>query len=176
MRKLVRAVLPLGKGIVCDVRGADFNKAHRAPGVGRLRFDVDAVDKDAHPLIACAVRINRITALSFPIPNWRRWLDAADVGMAAGSVSPLTAKTNGPGKPGPLDCLAKTSVHYAANSAFIFFSAFASTWRMRSAETPYSSASSCRVTLLSSSSQRRWMMSRERGSSCSRPSRRNSSW
>ena len=62
------------------------------------------------------------------------------------------------------------------NNAFIFFSAFASTWRMRSAETPYSSASSCKVTLLSASSQRRLMMSRERASSCSRPSRSSSSW
>ena len=62
----------------------------------------------------------------------------------------------------------------AANSAFIFFSALASTWRMRSAETPYSSASSCSVTLLSSSSQRRLMMSRERASSSARPSRSSS--
>jgi hypothetical protein len=63
-----------------------------------------------------------------------------------------------------LDRLAASAGAYAANGAFIFFSAFASTWRMRSAETPYSSASSCRVILLSASSQRRLMMSRERAS------------
>src|SRR6187402_2700438 len=52
----------------------------------------------------------------------------------------------------------------AAMATRIFFMAFASIWRMRSAETPYSSARSCSVALLSSASQRRWMMSRERAS------------
>ncbi len=51
---------------------------------------------------------------------------------------------------------------HAANKPRIFFIAFASTWRIRSAETPYSSARSCNVALLSSFNQRRWMMSRER--------------
>lgn len=41
----------------------------------------------------------------------------------------------------------------------IFFMAFFSSWRTRSAETPYRSASSCSVLLLSSSSQRARMMS-----------------
>lgn len=63
----------------------------------------------------------------------------------------------------------------AANSAFIFFSALASIWRIRSAETPYSSARSCSVILLSASSQRRLTMSRERASSLARPARNRSS-
>src|SRR3546814_13012638 len=69
-----------------------------------------------------------------------------------------------PGFPGRFESPITSHGPQAANSAFIFFSAFASTWRMRSAETPYSSASSCKVTLLSSSSQRRLTMSRERSS------------
>ena len=64
---------------------------------------------------------------------------------------------------------------YAANSAFIFFSALASIWRMRSADTPYSSASSCSVILLSASNQRRLTISRERSSKRAIPSRSRSS-
>lgn len=56
----------------------------------------------------------------------------------------------------------RSGLPQAANKPRIFFIALASTWRMRSAETPYSSARSCNVALLSLSSQRRWMMSRER--------------
>lgn len=41
-----------------------------------------------------------------------------------------------------------------ASASFSFFMAFFSIWRIRSAETPYSSARSCSV-VLSSSSQRR---------------------
>ncbi len=52
-----------------------------------------------------------------------------------------------------------------------FFSALASIWRMRSADTPYSSASSCSVRLRLRASQRRLTMSRERASSVPRPSR-----
>jgi len=63
---------------------------------------------------------------------------------------------------------------YAANNAFIFFSAFASSWRMRSAETPYSSASSCSVAF-GSPRKRRLRISRERASRSARPSRRISS-
>src|SRR3546814_9411397 len=61
--------------------------------------------------------------------------------------------------------IARKARSYAAKRAFIFLRALASTWRMRSALTPYSSASSCSVTLFSSSSQRRRTMSRERASS-----------
>lgn len=77
--------------------------------------------------------------------------------------------------PGPFGVASRRLLSYAAKSAFIFFSAFASIWRMRSAETPYSSASSCRVTLLSGSSQRRLTMSRERASRRAKPSRSRSS-
>src|SRR3990167_705517 len=47
----------------------------------------------------------------------------------------------------------------ATNNARIFFSALASIWRTRSAETPYSSASSCKVAL-GSPRKRRFRMSR----------------
>ena len=63
----------------------------------------------------------------------------------------------------------------AANSARIFFSALASIWRMRSADTPYSSASSCSVAF-GSPRKRRLRMSRERASRSDRPSRSSSSW
>ena len=66
-------------------------------------------------------------------------------------------------------------VRQAANSARIFFSALASTWRMRSALTPYSSASSCSVAF-GSPRKRRFRMSRERASRPDRPSRSSSSW
>ena len=42
----------------------------------------------------------------------------------------------------------------------IFCIALASIWRMRSADTPYSAASSCRVAASPSVSQRRWTMVR----------------
>ena len=46
-----------------------------------------------------------------------------------------------PGFPG-FFCFSSVYDDQAANNAFIFFSALASIWRIRSAETPYSSAKS----------------------------------
>ena len=76
---------------------------------------------------------------------------------------------NGPGTPSPLGARGARRGDQASMRPRSFFMAFFSIWRIRSADTPYSSASSWRVAF-SSASHRRRKMDRLRSSRVSRAS------
>ena len=94
--------------------------------------------------------------------------------LAAGCFG-LAARKRRPGA-GVFCFPSSSGAQWAPSCARIDFSALPSIWRMRSAETPYSSARSCNVAGSFSTSQRAWMMRRLRSSSLASARFRPAAW
>src|SRR5690606_24962130 len=175
--RAARAVLEeeAGEEPAVDLHGPLPAPMPRRAGYQRTQLLLSSpVRPGLHALLGAA--LPRIRAL--PEARRVRWsldVDPVDLYCTTPAAIPDGATTDGPVS-GAAHRETGLRRDQAANSARIFFRAFASIWRIRSADTPYSSASSCRVTLPSLPSQRRATMSRERSSSCDMPSRSSDSW